>query len=284
MSNRRDITSGIFSTTRKSGLVYTEILGWIDLGHAQGNDARSLKVQLEQEASSEYIEEFNQWYFPVSYHQEMTKKSHLFGTDLIFNTGVISRIMVKTCLTRELKARVALTIMCGTAKRFEAWQNSILFNWYTDSGFSAEDLVSDLIGFYRVFGSGPDPLWRAKPVPYETALQIWDAHGSIGGYKNAEFSPLLFSGRPPFRYGHPIRKPLPQWLNYIKPFGHEYNNFFLSEFRGRPRDDFFKESSSRINHELYGSVSTQSLKNYSDSPFERPVIFLLNPHYPQPRW
>lgn len=45
--------------------------------------------------------------------------------------------------------------MYGTAKRFEAWQNSFIFNWYTDSGFSAEDLVSDLIGFYRVFGTGP---------------------------------------------------------------------------------------------------------------------------------
>lgn len=93
-----------------------------------------------------------------------------------------------------------------------------------------------------------------------------------------------FSGQPPLRFGHPIRKPLPQWLNYIKPFGHEYNNFFLNQFRGKPRNNFFKESPSRINHELYGSVSTQSLKNYSDNPFERPMFFLLNPHYPQSHW
>ena len=35
MSKRNDITDGIFATTKKYGLVYTEELGWIDLGHAQ---------------------------------------------------------------------------------------------------------------------------------------------------------------------------------------------------------------------------------------------------------
>lgn len=40
MSKRMDITDGMFATTKNYGLVYTEELGWIDLGHAQGNDAR----------------------------------------------------------------------------------------------------------------------------------------------------------------------------------------------------------------------------------------------------
>lgn len=89
--------------------------------------------------------------------------------------------MVRSCLSPTLKARVALTLMYGTAKRFEAWQNSFIFNWYTDSGFSAEDLVSDLIGFYRVFGTGPDPLLLAKPLSYTKALQIWDTYGAPRG-------------------------------------------------------------------------------------------------------
>lgn len=91
--------------------------------------------------------------------------------------------MVRSCLSPTLKARVALTLMYGTAKRFEAWQNSFIFNWYTDSGFSAEDLVSDLIGFYRVFGTGPDPLLLAKPLSYTKALQIWDTYGAPGNFK-----------------------------------------------------------------------------------------------------
>ena len=51
--------------------VYTEELGWIDLGHAQGQDARILKRKLEQEHFSTYYDEFHDWYFPVDYHQEM---------------------------------------------------------------------------------------------------------------------------------------------------------------------------------------------------------------------
>lgn len=138
---------------KKQGLIYTEELGWIDLGHAQGNDARRLKKKLEQEQWATYSKEFNDWYFPVNYYQEMGKGKTLFGINLAFHTGVHTQVMVRACLSPALKARVALTIMYGTAKRFEAWQNSVLFNWYTDSGFSVEDLVSNLVGFYRCSGS-----------------------------------------------------------------------------------------------------------------------------------
>ncbi|WP_252150199.1 hypothetical protein [Escherichia coli] len=136
MSKRNDITDGIFATTKKYGLVYTEELGWIDLGHAQGQDARILKRKLEQEHFSTYYDEFHDWYFPVDYHQEMGIRKKILGVDLTFHTGVYTKVMVRSCLSPTLKARVALTLMYGTAKRFEAWQNSFIFNWYTDSGFS----------------------------------------------------------------------------------------------------------------------------------------------------
>lgn len=155
MSKRNDITDGIFATTKKYGLVYTEELGWIDLGHAQGQDARILKRKLEQEHFSTYYDEFHDWYFPVDYHQEMGIRKKILGVDLTFHTGVYTKVMVRSCLSPTLKARVALTLMYGTAKRFEAWQNSFIFNWYTDSGFSAEDLVSDLIGFIVYLEQAP---------------------------------------------------------------------------------------------------------------------------------
>lgn len=283
MSGRSDITDGIFATTRKTGLIYTEELGWIDLGHARGDDARALKAQLDNESSSRYFDEFGEWYFHVSYHQEMGKKGRILGSNISFHTGVNTQVMVRACLSPEAKARVALTMMYGTAKRFEAWQNSILFNWYTDSGFSAEDLVSDLVGFYRVFGTGPDPLWLARPVSYESALYIWDSHDPIGIYKNTKFSPLLFLTKTPMKYGQPIKRNLPSWLNYIKPFGSEYSNFFLNSYKERPVTNFFADP-LKINHELYGTFSSGSEINYSDDPFTRPMYFLLNPHQPYYRW
>ncbi len=81
MSKRNDITDGIFATTKKYGLVYTEELGWIDLGHAQGQDARILKRKLEQEHFSTYYDEFHDWYFPVDYHQEMGIRKKILGVD-----------------------------------------------------------------------------------------------------------------------------------------------------------------------------------------------------------
>ena len=85
------------------------------------------------------------------------------------------------------------------------------------------------------------------------------------------------------KYGQPLKKKLPSWLNYIKPLTHEYDNFFLNSFRDQPFNNFFNDP-TRINHELYSSVSSASEKNYSDSPFERPLYFLLNPHQPYSGW
>ncbi|EJH2659463.1 hypothetical protein NDG35_002663 [Salmonella enterica] len=283
MSKRNDITDGIFATTKHYGLIYTEKLGWIDLGHAQGDDARRLKRKLEQEQGAKYYKKFNDWYFPVNYHQEMQKRKELFGIDLAFHTGVNTQVMVRSCLSPALKARIALTIMYGTAKRFEAWQDSILFNWYTDSGFSVEDLLSDLVGFYRVFGTGPDPLWLANPVSYDSAVKIWDSHDPIGTFKNTEFSSYLFATTPPFKYGEPIKNKLPAWLNYIKPLEDSFSGLLYNQFHHDPVDRFFNNE-TRLNHELYGTFSVSDTTNFSDSPLERPFFFLLNPHFPVRGW
>lgn len=283
MSNRKDITDGAFATTKKNGLIYTEELGWVDLGHAQGNDARRLKSKLDQEWHSTYYKEFNDWYFPVSYNQEMIARKNILGMDLSFQTGVFTKIMVRSCLSPFMKARVALTLMYGTAKRFEAWQNSLLFRWYSDSGFSAEDLLSDLVGFYRVFGSGPDPLWLAKPVSYQTAIQIWDASGSPGKFKNRKFAPYLFQKKVPFKYGVPIKRELPKWMNYINPLDHANSGLLFNEYKNSPIKSYFRKD-NQLNHELYGTISIKNSKTYSTSPFERPLFFLLNPHTPVSRW
>ncbi|HDS3093670.1 TPA: hypothetical protein QID92_004944, partial [Escherichia coli] len=149
--------------------------------------------------------------------------------------------MVRSCLSPTLKARVALTLMYGTAKRFEAWQNSFIFNWYTDSGFSAEDLVSDLIGFYRVFGTGPDPLLLAKPLSYTKALQIWDTYGAPGNFKNTEFTPFLFTTHPPFKKNQLIKKKLPEWLNYIKPLDESFSTLLYNQYNNRPVTNYYKD-------------------------------------------
>ncbi|WP_280513115.1 hypothetical protein [Pectobacterium betavasculorum] len=43
MSNRNDIRDGSLFDMLKSGIVYTEVLGWVDMGHARGDDIAELK-------------------------------------------------------------------------------------------------------------------------------------------------------------------------------------------------------------------------------------------------
>lgn len=46
MSKRNDIIEpSEWALDRKTGLVYSEILGWIDIGHAQGSDIKKLTVR-----------------------------------------------------------------------------------------------------------------------------------------------------------------------------------------------------------------------------------------------
>lgn len=38
MSTRNEIIDGSQAASARGGLIYTEVLGWIDLGHARGDD------------------------------------------------------------------------------------------------------------------------------------------------------------------------------------------------------------------------------------------------------
>ena len=56
---------------------------------------------------------------------------------------------IRKGLTLTRKKEVALRIFMEVSLGFEAMQGSWPYSWVTDSGFSAEDLTSNLIGFYR---------------------------------------------------------------------------------------------------------------------------------------
>lgn len=256
MSKRGDIKDASMALAMDNGLVYTKLLGWIDLGHAQANDARRLKSILLHEQGREFFPEFNDWYFPVDYYQEMGKNKTIFGIQLEGRVGVHSPLMVKSCLSWKVKRRIALTIMMKTAYRFEAFQESSLFSWHSDSGFSGEDMVSDLVGFYRIFGEGIDPIILAQPTTKEYALWIWDYYGAIGNFKNKEFRPLLFPPPSPHRKSSPRKGFLPSWLNYIKPLPNLESSYVLNRYRNAPSNNLFSDT-NRINQELYVSTRTK---------------------------
>ena len=199
MASRLDI--------EKSRLVYTQEIGWIDRNHALGGDARSLWAQLLTENTTPYYKD----YFLVSYDQLMGK--------FFIKMGVTSCWLVKKGLREEDKKSIALSIMFYISTLFETHQGRFLFSGLlgSDSGFSGEDLISNLLGFYSVIE--PRDYWSLiKPVPTETALRIWDHYGPVGKYKNRELRPWIFPDPQESPNGVPFKKNLPHYMNTIQPF------------------------------------------------------------------
>lgn len=138
MSSRSDIIGADeWQVTTRSGLVYSEVLGWIDLGHARGEDISLLLADFSSGEAS------GRPYYTIAYNQRMNIGKGLAGT------GKFVRWEIKRGRSMSEINSIALAMMMDTARNFENYQSRAFFSWYTDSGFSGEDLVSDLLGFYR---------------------------------------------------------------------------------------------------------------------------------------
>ncbi len=208
MSTSREIMDGAKFDVLRKGIVYTETLGWIDMGHARGNDVDSLKRQFvtgERSGKQSYT---------VMYRQDMyfDKFSSRYGV------GKFSHWEIKCGRSTEDINRIMLAMMINTASRFEGLQSLRAFSWYTDSGFSGEDLVSDLFGFYRAIIPGRYG-YRLKPVSYDAAVRRWDYYGPIGSYKNRGFRPILFPDPNDSCVRHqPYRVNLPHFMMWLRPW------------------------------------------------------------------
>ena len=206
MSSRSDIVDGKDAFCAKSGLVYSEVLGWVDLGHAKGEDIIKLLYKMdvgEHQPKERYT---------LTYSQSMYKSSKSY-----FGAGAHIRWQIKRGRTLEQRYSIVLAMMMITAVNFEAMQDSVPFSWVTDSGFSAEDLVSDLLGFYRVVRP-MDYFHSLQLVSQQEALKRWDFYGPVGNYKNKLFRPLLFPDPAKYRHAMPVYGTLPKFMMAIRPF------------------------------------------------------------------
>ncbi|PQQ38427.1 MULTISPECIES: hypothetical protein [Photorhabdus] len=212
MTNRVDIDSG--------RLIYTEDLGWIDLGHAKGDDSKMLWNQLVTESNNS---SYKKGYFLVYYFQEMSKYN--------ISTRVAAQWMVKKGLSIETKRSIAFSIMYCVSLEFETLQSNSFFSRFSDSGFSCEDLVSNLLGFYKSV-LPRNYMSLIKPKNKEYAYKIWDYYGPVGKYKNRELRPWVFPD--PDKYSNnafPYKKNLPYYLNIIKPFSSYEKDIVISHYK-----------------------------------------------------
>lgn len=109
-------------------------------------------------------------------------------------------------------------MMMQIARVFENYQAQWFFSWYTDSGYSCEDLTSDLLGFYKSINGGYLKS-QLKLVSKNKALRRWDYYGPVGNYKNKGFQPLLFPDPDnPCIKLEPYKTHLPDFMKRITPY------------------------------------------------------------------
>lgn len=205
MSKRSDIIDGSMAARVPYGLIYTEVLGWIDLGHAQGSDIQNLLRSIEMGESS------GRDYYDIIYSQSMVDPSRFM------KIGKFIKWRIKHGRSNSERHSIALGMMMSLASKFEGLQAAFPINIATDSGFSGEDLVSDLLGFYRVV-SIQDPFPMLRPVSKAAALRRWDYYGKIGSWKNETFGPLLFPDPERIPNASPYHGELPNFMNTVRPW------------------------------------------------------------------
>ena len=188
MSNRSDIPNR---------LIYTCRCGWVDKGHLDAREhhrnmgAAGLWRQMTEEKGD--IEQLGFKGFPVFFSEEEGKGFSIHGWQSPKLTDGVHKIyIVKKGLNVQQKESVALAIFLDVSYEFESLQAGWLHSMVTDSGFSDEDLVSDVIGFYTVVRPNLDWEKLCLPVSAAASFAVWDKNGSVGSHKNRTLSPNLY--------------------------------------------------------------------------------------------
>jgi hypothetical protein len=196
--------------------VYSCNCGWIDKGHAGIGPFRVTNADITQGADNLWKQISSEMYstsdtingkscFRVHYRQAMGKTTtdpvikRLFTFDgkTLFRVSHFGHYLIRKGLSRQRKEEIALRIFLDVSYGFENMQAG--FPFFLSSGFSQEDLISNLIGFYSaVKGVGDAQIKQlCKFVSKQASFDVWDSHikdGKIGDVKNKDHTiPRFYS-------------------------------------------------------------------------------------------
>lgn len=211
MASRGDVESG--------RLVYTCNCGWLDIGHATPTDSggtigvTGLWQQLKKDppqnltATAQRSGQSSRTSAPGSSldSSALTLENGFIVTNRqrsgvkklgvwIYSQGVTLYYLVRRGMSPDERKSVALSIFMDVSLHFEKMQSEALSNMVSSSGFSVEDLVSDLIGFYVGLGeiSSAEVDQYCTRLTKEESLAIWDAAPQTGK-TNKTFNPVYSS-------------------------------------------------------------------------------------------
>ena len=174
MTDRGDIEKG--------KLVYTKLCGWIDMGHANPKSS-TLPTRGAANLLNAIIHEQGQrskngLYYKIQFDMKGYFAGVYFGPDSTL-------LAVKSGLSIKEKQELALYIFLNKSTQFEHHQDTSFANLGATfigkggSGFSIEDIPSNLLGFYRAMHPDTDYLSLCQPVSQLGAQRIWDTYGGV---------------------------------------------------------------------------------------------------------
>lgn len=199
MTERRDLTPDGRGFRRVS---YTCRYGFVDWGHASPgrpadpNSLAALHRQLTTErglgrgTDALDLRLNGRPAFLVTYGMGMGAR--VLGLKLGLST--MGHWVVQRGLSARQREEVALGMLQLATLQFEAIQEKMGLS----SGFSAEDLPSNVLGLLSLFRGLSDRELRVMlgEVDVESSIAVWDKHlgaGGLGAVKNRTFSPRLFA-------------------------------------------------------------------------------------------
>ncbi|WP_038162376.1 RHS repeat-associated core domain-containing protein [Verrucomicrobium sp. BvORR106] len=182
LSGRADIL------TRR--LEYTCACGWIDWSHAGPDNARELWKQVNHDGLRPHAvrsrgrDGFSVW---------AVQSQGGLGIRVPFGGGMY---FVSNGLDESGKKSAALSIWKDVSVRFEGSQSRM----GQSSGFSEEDLPSNLIGFYRTVQGMSQLTIRlmCRAIGKDKSLELWDDTYGVDGQlgKNHTFKPIYHACAP----------------------------------------------------------------------------------------
>ena len=276
MSTRANIIDGKLAESAKYGLVYTCKAGWVDLGHAGPGAAETLWRLIRTETGDKSPD--GNW-FRVPFQECMGVKKWGFK---IIEACAGEDFGVRYGLSTAEKESVALGIFMRVSMQFETMQGTFPYSLKTaDSSFSVEDLVSNLISFYRAVRPATDYVSRCEPVDKAAAEQVWDKWGAVGSHKNRQLRAMLFpcpkcANSPT---GGMLDAPLPQHLCTIQsePIGKLYKRWpdIISPRVSAPLAPIPSHAQKRVTVQAGDWLSKIAQREYNDM-FLWPIIYDAN--------
>lgn len=197
-------------------VVYTCNCGWFDVGHATQTDGgptigaiglwNQIKTDPPQASVGQRDSQSARTVTPTmagleaelstddGFVVETRQRSGLSpGGVWVVSQGVTLKYLVRRNLNLAERKSVALAIFMAISVHFEQLQFDAMSQKVMHSGFSVEDLVSDLIGFYVAIGevSPRDIGTLCGQVTREQSLVIFDQDPDSHSGTNRTFDPTL---------------------------------------------------------------------------------------------